>query len=165
MVATVLVSGEGVYLSEADYVVRELSLYFCESGTVKHYTFDPPQRDLTGMEKRTNNYVKKVLGGVGVYDVIPGALDYDSSKSIITALGDCQILCVGNVAYAWLKKILPYGDVVDIQTRTDFKYPKNIPDICCGVQHNSRYCALSKLWVVIFYFMFSNKSSMFDFSM
>ena len=97
MVATVIVSGEGVYLSEADYVVRELSLYFCDSGTVKHYTFDPPQRELTGMEKRTNNYVKKVLGGVGVYDVIPGALEYDISKSIITALGDCQILCVGNV--------------------------------------------------------------------
>ena len=57
MVATVIVSAEGVYLAENDYVVREMSIFFCESQTVEHYTFDPPQRELIGMEKRTNFYV------------------------------------------------------------------------------------------------------------
>ena len=165
MVATVFVSAEGVYLAEGDYVVRELSVYYCETGEIRHYTFDPPQRFLTGEEVRTNYYVRNVLDGVGVFDVIPGAMSSSASQDIVTALGNYQILCVGNVAYAWLKTILPCGNVVNIQSRTDFTYPKNIPEMCCGVQHNSRYCALSKLWVVVFYFMFSDKASIFNFTM
>ena len=80
MVATVFVSAEGVYLAEGDYIVRELSLYFVETRTVKHYTFDPPQRKLVGMELRTNHYVRNILHGVGVYDVIPGSLYYNDFK-------------------------------------------------------------------------------------
>ena len=165
MVATVFVSAEGVYLAEGDYVVRELSVYFCETGKIVHYTFDPPQRELTGMEKRTNHYIRNVLHGVGVFDVIPGAMPSSASRDIVKGLGNYQILCVGNVANAWLKTIIPWGNVVDIQSRTDFTYPKNIPKISCGVQHNCRYCALSKLWVIVFYFMFSDKASIFNFTM
>ena len=165
MVATVIVSGEGVYLKEGDYVVREISIYYCETGKVLHYTFDPPQRELSAMEKRTNYYIRNVLHGVGVFDIIPGALPNVISQDIVRALGDYQILCVGNVAYGWLKTVLPWGNVVNIQSRTDFAYPKNLPEMCCGVQHNSRYCALSKLWVVVFYFMFSDKASIFNFTM
>ena len=165
MVRTVILSPEGVYLAKDDYVVRVLSIYFCETGKIEHHTFDPPQRELTEMEKKTNSYVRNVLHGVGVFDVIAGASECNVCRDILTGLRDCQILCVGNVAYAWLKTILPYGNIVDIQSRTDFKFPKNIPEICCGVGHNSRYCALSKLWVVVFYFMFSNKAGIFNFSM
>ena len=165
MVATVIVSAEGVCLAEDDYVVRELSIYFCESRTVQHYTFDPPQRELLGTEKRTNFYVRNVLHGLGVYDVIPGSREYTASTEIITSLGNYQILCVGNVAYAWLKSILPYGNIIDIQKITDFIYPKNLPRMCCGINHNSRYCALSKLWTVMFYLMFSGKFEYFNFVM
>ena len=163
MTATVIVSAEGVYLAENDYIVRELSIYFCETRTVQHFTFDPPQRELSGTEKRTNFYVRNILHGLGVYDIISGSREYSDSTKIVTALGNYQILCVGNVAYAWLKTILPYGNIINIQNKTDFSYPKNLPRMCCGINHNSRYCALSKLWTLVFYFMFSGKSEFFNF--
>ena len=128
-----------------------------------HYTFDPPQRELTAVEKKTNNYTRKVLHGVGVYDVIPGALPYEESRRIITSLGDYKIVCAGNVAAAWLKSILPYGDITDIQTLTPFTYPKDMPEITCGVNHCPRYCSKEKLWTLVFYFKYCRLDSLWQF--
>ena len=165
MVATIFVSLEGVNLSEWDCVIRELSVYFCETGKVQHFTFDPPDRTLSPSEKKTDNYVRQHLGGVGVFDEIPGSLSNHRSQEILTSLGGYQILCAGNVAFSWIKRVLPFGDVKNIQINTDFKFPRELQGTFCGVVHTPRYCSLSKLWVIVYYFRFSGKSSVFNFTM
>jgi hypothetical protein len=100
---------------------------------------------LTNNDKKTERFVVNVLGGVPISDHSAGSLSYYSHVSALTTLQDYRIYVVGELAEKTLRNILPHADIVDIQTLTSFKYPKELPTSYCGIQHNPRYCSLAKM--------------------
>ena len=131
------------------FVLKELSVYFPHNDTYRHYLLKQPfDLWLHGSYTSTNNYHKRVLGGVGVDEHNEGSLDYYSHSSILGSLSDYCIMTVGHVATKFLRKALPHSQVLDLQDLSPFKYPLHLNDACCGVQHNPRYCSLAKLWYV-----------------
>ena len=155
---TVIVTLEGVNLAE-EYIVRELSIYYPSSKTSIHHHYDPPTNYcLDEADRKTDSYIRNRCGGVGVFTPIPGARPYTESTSDITSLGGCRIICAGGIASKWLRTILPYGDIVDIQESTKFVYPKELISTWCGFLHNNtRFCSFAKLWTLVYFLKFSGE--------
>ena len=135
-------------------LVRELAIYDVQTGNVEQHFFDPPPNlCLSETDQKTDFYSRSVLGGFGLHTPVPQpALPYDRLYSYITALGGYRLFCAGNVAHRWLQSVLPYGDIVDIQQTSEFKYPKNLVPVTCEFNHkNNRYCSKGKLMTVVYY--------------
>ena len=144
---SVIVSIEGVNLTHR-FVLRELSILFTEDDSLRHYFFNGPHGlHLTPIDKRTNYYTEKFLGGLGVSTHVPAALEAGSYRRILSSLGNqYRILCVGNVAHKFLTEQLPYADIWDLQSIAGLTFPKTLRTAYCGVSHPPRYCSLAKLW-------------------
>ena len=148
MAPRILISLEGLNF-EGGYRVREMSIYFCETGTTRDYVFNPPlYQQLSENDEKTDFYVRRVLGGLGARTFIPHAKPYEEAFRIINSLSRCHILCVGNVAYKWLRNILPASSIDELQERTGFKYPKVLKKGSCKLPHNPRYCSNAKICYV-----------------
>ena len=145
---SVFVSLEGTNLAHR-YVVREISLYFCDEQSVRHYFVEKPaDLHLSIIDKRTDSFVKNQLGGIPVNTYIPGSIDTTAMTRLILSLANMKILCVGAVAMRYLGRMLPYANIQDLQTISDFKYESELPSADCGHTHNPRYCSLAKLIAV-----------------
>ncbi len=143
---TVLVSITGVNLKH-QFILRELSLYFTSEDVAQHYCFGHPlDLHLAREEKQTDRYTQNMLGGLGVYTVIPGSLNYSAHRDILTFLeARYNLICVGHVTHKFISNLLPYADIADIQNTTTFKYPAELPNANCGFNHLARHCCLAKL--------------------
>ena len=103
---------------------------------------------MTHADRQTERYSKKVLGGLGIDEHADGSLEYYAHIPVIQSLQEYRILLVGNVAEKFVRSILPYGDVWDLQNVTSLTYPKQLHSAYCGIPHNARYCSLAKLWYI-----------------
>ncbi len=121
---TALVSITGVNLKHR-FILRELSLYFTSEDVTQHYFFDHPlDLHLTREEKQTDRYTQNKLGGLGVYTIIPGSLNYSVHRDILTFLeARYNLTCAEHVTHKFLSDLLPHADITDIQSTTAFKYP------------------------------------------
>ena len=147
---------EGVNLSRG-LQVREATFILLETGEIKHYFIKPPEElQLNESEKKTDFYIRKCLGGIGVHTPIPGAQPFQKLAEVVTSMGGDKIFCVGDIAQNVLRSILPYGDIENIQQTLNFVYPKTLLDSNCGYKHlNTRYCSLNKLKCVVYYLKFN----------
>ena len=76
----------GVNVSNS-FVIRELPLYFQK--TKRHYFVKTPVwafDDMTDEDAATNRYVTSVLGGIGIHELIQGAISDDAVKTLVLAL-------------------------------------------------------------------------------
>ena len=141
-------SVDGVNLTHR-MIVRELSLFFLDTQTTRHYFFKRPlDLRMTHNDRQTERYSKQVLGGLGIDDHAEGSLDYYAHIRVIRSLQEYRIFLVGDVAEKFVNNILPYGDIWNLQNVSSFTYPKELPPANCGIPHNPRYCSLAKLWCV-----------------
>ena len=65
-------------------MIRELSLYFQK--TKRHYFVKTPVwafDDMTDEDAATNRYITSVLGGIGIDELIQGAIPDDTVKTLI----------------------------------------------------------------------------------
>ena len=142
----VCVSVSGINFAK-QFVVRELSLYFPQSGGRMHYFLEPPRGlKLDDADKKTDVYTKRVLGGISIYERIPGSIAYSELENILAKLVfNHRMLCIGHVTLRFLEELLPYAAIQDIQLSTALKYPKTLPRLDCGYRHEGRHCSLAKL--------------------
>ena len=158
MEPTAIVSVEGVNLRDL-YVPREISIYYVATKTTVHHHFDPPINfRLDKANQKTDGYVRNVLGGIGIFTVIPGAKPQSEATSVVTSLGGYRIMCAGNTTSKWLRTILPYGTIIDVHEVSNFVYPKELIPAWCGYLHkNSRYCSLTKMWTLVHYLRYNGE--------
>ena len=143
---TVYVSLSGTNLSSG-FIPKEMSLYFPDDQSWRHYFFNtPPGRQLTENDIHTDWYTRRVLGGIGLHDALPGSLHYNQHRDLLRMLGmEYQIICSGRVTYDHIVKLLPYADVIN----SPLVYPKELPPASCGIKHRARFCSLAKLWHLV----------------
>jgi len=104
------------------------------------------RHELDEADKKTNAYTKRVLGGISIYEHIPGSIAYNELENILVKLAsNHRMLCIGHVTSRFLEELLPYAEIQDIQRSTAFKYPKKLPRLDCGYRNESRYCSLAML--------------------
>ena len=91
-------------------------------------------------DKKTDAYTKRLLGGISIYERIPGSIAYNELENILAKLAsNHRMLCIGHVTLRFLEELLPYAEIQDIQRSTAFKYPKTLPRLDCWVEeHASR---------------------------
>ena len=148
MIDTAIVSLEGVNL-RSGLVVREMSIYFPRHGSFRHYFFEAPHLELTYGDRQTDRYYRNILGGIGLETPIPGALRPRCVEEILQSLSRHYIYICGNVGYQYIRSILPYSRITDVQRVSAFTYPNSLEAAGCGVAcHAPRRCSLSKLIVL-----------------
>ena len=142
---TCIVTLDGVNFSRR-FVAKEVSILLLEANTTRHMVLQPPADFwLTSADRKTQNFAVNVLGSIAIEDHVDGSLAYYSHVSAITSLKDYRIFVVGEIAERFVKNIVPYAEVLNIQDLTPFKYPKELRSAQCGILHNPRYCSLAKL--------------------
>lgn len=145
---TVIVSLEGVNLASG-FIVREMSLYFVYDRSYRHYFFKKPLGfEMSEEDRRTDRYYRNILGGIGLTQLIPGALDYRCVAEILLSLHGYFIYTCGNVSSQFLRRNLPYARITDIQDVSTFTYSSSLQGGDCGIEHPARYCSLSKIRAV-----------------
>ena len=146
---SVILSMDGLNFSKR-VILKELSLYFMEPQTSRHYIFKKPDDLwLTHADRQTESFVKNVLGGLGVDEFTDGSQDYYCHVALISSLHSHRVYVVGNVAEKFVTSIIPYAEVIDLQSISSFTYTKSLRSASCGIHHsNPRYCALAKLWYI-----------------
>lgn len=146
-----IVSLEGINLSSR-YVLKEMSLRIEDENSCRHYIFNrPADLVLTAKDRKTERFARNVLGAAGIDEYCTGSLEYYSHISILRSLQGYTIYCAGHVALKFLSAILPDVEVYDIQEVAGHVFPKELPHVWCGLNHNARYCALAKLWNMVFF--------------
>lgn len=141
-----VVSTEGVNFSRG-FTLKELAIWLPGDETSRYYVFQPPvgQR-LSEGDHRTERYAVKVLGATSTRQHVSGSLPYHTHIGVLYSLADFTIYVAGHVSYKFLTQLLPYTNVIDIQEISGHRFPTELPSSWCGLNHNPRYCALSKLW-------------------
>ena len=82
----VLVTMSGTNLSSGLFV-REISMFFPESRSTRHYVFEEGTSTILSVEdSRTNWYQTTVLGGLGVHQPTSGALPRSTIPTILNSL-------------------------------------------------------------------------------
>ena len=153
--STFVAAFEGVKLSQT-FIVREATLYNLNTGEIKHYFVKPPSPlNLSEQEKKTNSYVQRQLGGVGLHTALPDAVSFERLRTAVAGMGGGKIWCVGHMAEDVLRTILPNGDIEDLSKIMNFVYPKTLVACKCKHRHaNPRYCSFNKLWTIVYFLKF-----------
>ena len=147
---TVYVSISGTNFA-TQFIVREMSLFFPNNSSWRHYFFDTPRGlRLSDGDKKTDWFTRRVLGGIGIYSRLPGSLEYGQHRAILVKLGtNHKICCAGHISAQFLQNLLPYADIEDLQQTHPFNYPRSLPTANCGTDHKPRFCSLAKLRYLI----------------
>ena len=144
---TAIVSLEGINLPRG-LVVREMSIFYPNDGSFRHYFFDPPDLDLNEDDRQTERFYRNVLGGTGIWEPIRGSLPYINLHYLLQKHSAYELFTVGNISQNFLIERLPLTRIINIQDVSVFIYPRVMEPAGCGVNHNPRYCSLAKLKVV-----------------
>ena len=146
-----VVSLDGINLSSR-FILKELSIRLDDESSCRHYVFKKPaDLVMTLRDRKTERYARKVLGAAGLDEYNTASLDYYSHITILSSLHDYTIYCAGHVAFKFLASILPTANLFDIQEVSAHVFPKELPHVWCGLNHNPRYCSLAKLWNMVTY--------------
>ena len=82
-----------------------------------HYFLKPPRElKVDEADKKTDAYTKRVLGGISIYERIPGSIAYNELENILAKLAsNHRMLCIGHVTSRFLEELLPYAEIRYIQ--------------------------------------------------
>lgn len=141
-----IISLDGFSLST--YVVKEMSIIRLD-GTYEHYFFAPPTplSERSVYERKTIHYSMRHLGQVDWDD---GTLPYSMVFSILKQLqAGVEVLCHGNMARNFLKKVLPASVNLRDTSGEGKKFPGSLDRMPCGRSHNGRYCSLAKGFYIL----------------
>ena len=135
-----VVTVEGYYVS-GRYVAKELTILFDENN-YQHFMFNCPKNlVLSNKDMKTVEFTEQ-LNGLKFKN--NSFLPYSTIEYILSYIKDCYIQTAGFHAKSFLKSYLPETEIEDLCYKFGFKYPKNLQQAPCFVQHPSRYCTLSK---------------------
>ena len=148
-VSNVLVIMSGTNLSSGLFV-REISMFFPESRSTRHYVFEEATSTILSVEdSRTNWYQTTVLGGLGVHQPTSGALPRFTIPTILDSLKRYRILCAGSVTKTCLETYLEDTEIIDFQRCRKLSSSRELYEGCGEDHHTARGCSLNRLHQLI----------------
>ena len=124
------------------YIIKEMTVIF-ENNNLQHFQFAAPTDfQPTGRDLYTIRFTTKYINEIAYSD--NSLLLYPMIDCILQKLSSQTIYVAGHCAYQFLSTKLPTTRIIDVCTKHDFKYPKELPTANCFKQHRPRYCSMAK---------------------